>query len=127
MAKTNNLVFNNGTSLPICLTEASGAPRMADGGWRNWHVIAENAIAAEALTSGINHREYESIVGVDEDKNYITNILTEDLSGYTITSGICDHLDGTVTIWARRPSELEAAQTANAEYIENLKALGIEV
>ena len=124
---TNNLIFNNGTILEICHTEAAGAPRMTDGGWRNWHVIAENAIAVEALASGINRREYESIVGADENRNYITDILTEDLSRYTINGSVCDHMDGTVTIWARRQTDLEIAQTANAEYIENLNALGIEV
>lgn len=122
----NNLIFNNGTSFPICLTNAANAPCMASG-WRSWHVEATHANAVEALGSGISHWEYESITGVDENGESVTELLSEDLSTYTIPGGVYDHMDGTVTIWARQPSELEIAQTANAEYIENLNYLGIEV
>ena len=124
---TNNLIFTNGTVLPICPADAADAPRMMGGGWRQWHVEATCADAAAALESGVVRREYESVTGVDEEGNPTTEVLTEDLSAYTVGGCVVDHRDGTSTIWARKETELEKVTRLNAEYAENLAALGVEV
>ena len=124
---TNNLIFSNGAAVPICLADAANAPRMMGGGWRPWHVNASCADAVAALESGIARREYESITGVDEDGNPTTEVLTEDLSAYTVGGCVVDHRDGTSTIWPRQETELEKVTRLNAEYAENLAALGVEV
>ena len=109
---TNNLIFTNGTSVPICPTDAADAPRMMGGGWRQWHVEATCADAAAALESGVVRREYESVTGVDEDGNPVTETLVEDLSAYVVPGSVCDHMDGTCTLFARRQSELERTSEA---------------
>lgn len=124
---TNNLIFSSGASLSICPTQVANAPRMVGGGWRWWHVNASCADAVTALESGIARREYESITGADEEDNPTTEVLTEDLSAYTVGGCVVDHRDGTSTIWARKETELERVNRLNAEYAENLAALGVEV
>lgn len=116
---TNNLIFTNGATLPICPTQAADTPRMMGGGWRQWHVEATCANAAAALASGLARREYESITGVDEDGNPVTEVLVEDLSAYVVPGSVCDHMDGTCTVFARRESELERTSAACA-------ALGVD-
>lgn len=124
---TNNLIFTNGTTLPICPADAADTPRMMGSGWRQWHVEATNADAAAALDSGVVRREYESVTGVDEEGNTVTEILTEDLSSYVVPGSVVDHRDGTVTIFARRMSELEREQTARMVYADSLDALGVDL
>ena len=70
----NNLIFANGAALPICET-AADAPRMG-AGFRGWRVEAVHADAVAALESGIIAREYESIMGVDEEGNDEWCVLT---------------------------------------------------
>ena len=123
---TNNLIFTKGTTLPICDIDAADAPRMMGGGWRQWHVASTCADAAAALASGVVRREYESITGVDDDGNPVTEVLTEDLSAYTVPGSVCDHMDGTCTVFARRQSELEREKDANRLYAVSLDTLGVD-
>lgn len=123
---TNNLIFTNGTTLPICPADAADAPRMMGGGWRQWHVEGTCADAAAALASGVARREYESVTGVDEEGNPVTEVLMEDLSAYVVPGSVCDHMDGTCTVFARKMSELEREQTARMVYAESLDALGVD-
>lgn len=102
---TNNLIFKNGAVFPICDTAAQNAPSMSGGGWRSFHVVGSCSTAAAALASGLDRREYESYV--DETT---TEILKEDLTSYTISGCVCDHMDGTVTLWVRKPTELEMVE-----------------
>lgn len=102
---TNNLIFKNGAVFPICNAPAANAPSMLGGGWRSFHVVASCTDAAAALMSGVIRREYESYVD-----DTTTEILTEDLSSYTVTGSLCDHMDGTVTLWTRKPTELELVE-----------------
>ena len=113
----NNLVFTNGASFALCPSDALDAPRMP--GWRQWHVTATNADAVAALASGIVAREYESVTGSDEEDQPITELLREDLSAYVVPGSVCDHMDGTVTIFARQQTELERTSAACA-------ALGVD-
>lgn len=113
----NNLAFNNGASFALCSADALDAPRMP--GWRQWHVTATNADAVAALASGIAGREYESVTGTDDEGNPITETMREDLSAYVVPGSVCDHMDGTVTIFARQRTELERTSAACA-------ALGVD-
>lgn len=123
---TNNLIFNNGATLPICPADAADAPRMMGGGWRQWHVEGTCADAAAALESGVVRREYESVTGVDEDGNPLTEVLVEDISAYVVPGSVCDHMDGTCTVFARRQTELEREKDANRVYAESLNVLGVD-
>lgn len=123
---TNKLIFNNGTALPICPADAADAPRMMGGGWRQWHVAATCADAAAALASGVVRREYDSVTGVDDDGNPVTEVLVEDLSSYTVPGSVCDHMDGTCTVFARRQTELEREKDANRLYAVSLDTLGVD-
>lgn len=120
----NNLIFGNGAALPIRET-AANAPRMG-AGFRDWRVEAAHADAVEALGSGIVAREYESIMGVDEDGNDVVELLREDLSVYVVPGGVHDHMDGTVTVWARQRSETETAKAERDEFADGLMALGVD-
>lgn len=111
---TNSLIFKSGNIFPICPADAADAPRMMGGGWRWWHVEATCADAAAALESGVVRREYESVTGVDEDGNPVTEVLREDLSAYTVPGSVCDHMDGTCTVFARPQTEVERTGKACA-------------
>lgn len=121
----NNLIFNNGASFALCPSDALDAPRMP--GWRHWHVTATNADAVAALASGIAAREYESVTGSDEEGQPITELLREDLSAYVVPGSVCDHMDGTVTIFARKMTALELEQTARQTYADSLYELGVDL
>lgn len=121
----NNLIFINGAVLPICPTDAADAPRMG-AGFRGWHIEAAHADAVEALAGGIAAREYESITGMDDDGNAVTELLREDLSGYAVPGGVWDHMDGTVTVWARQRSETETAKAERDSFADGLAALGVD-
>lgn len=108
---TNNLIFNDGSVFALCPYEAPNAPRMS-APWRGWHMEDPSEAATDALASGLSHREYESVTGTDDEGNPVTEVLTEDLSRYIIGGSVCDHLDGTVTVWAR--PQTEAERTADA-------------
>lgn len=120
----NNLIFTNGATFALCDIDAADAPRMP--GWRQWHITAAHADAVAALTSGIVAREYESVTGTDDEGQPVTELLREDLSGYTVPGSICDHMDGTVTLYARRQSELERTQSERQLYADSLDALGVD-
>lgn len=107
----NNLIFGNGSTFALCPYEAPNAPRMS-APWRGWHMEATSEAASDALVTGLSHREYESVTGTDEDGNPVTEVLTEDLSRYIIGGSVCDHMDDTVTVWAR--PQTEAERTADA-------------
>ena len=113
----NNLIFNNCASFALCPVDALDAPRMP--GWRQWHVTATNADAVAALESGLVGREYETTTGWDEEGNFVTELMQEDLSAYMVPGVVCDHMDGTVTIFARQRTELERTSAACA-------ALGVD-
>lgn len=121
----NNLIFNNGASFALCRTDALDAPRMP--GWRQWHVTATNADAVAALNSGLVGREYESVTGRDEAGNLITETMREDLSANTVSGLVCDHRDGTVTVFARRPTELERTSAERQVYADSLYELGVDL
>ena len=121
----NNLIFNNGASFALCSSDALDAPRMP--GWRQWHVTATNADAVAALESGLVGREYESITGRDDAGQTITETMREDLSGYVVPGSVCDHMDGTVTIFARRKTALEMEQTVRQTYADSLDELGVDL
>ena len=120
----NNLIFANGAALPIRET-AANAPRMG-AGFRDWRVEAVHADAGAALESGIAAREYESIMGVDEEGNDVVELLREDLSVCVVPGGVHDHMDGTVTVWARQRSETETAKAERDEFADGLMALGVD-
>lgn len=120
----NNLIFNNGASFPLCRTDATDVPRMI--GWRMWHIEATNDDAVAALNSGLVGREYESVTGRDEAGNPITETMREDLSANTVSGLVCDHRDGTVTVFARRPTELERTSAERQAYADSLDILGVD-
>jgi hypothetical protein len=121
----NKLFFNNGASFALFPVDALDAPRMP--GWRHWHVTATNADAVAALESGLYGREYESITGRDEEGNAIVETMREDLSGYVVPGSVCDHMDGTVTIFARKMTALEQEQNARQVYADSLYELGVDL
>lgn len=123
---TNNLIFSNGAVFAMCDIGAADAPRMMGGGWRQWHIEASNADAAAALESGVARREYESVVGVDVEGKPVTELLVEDLTAYVVPGSVCDHMDGTVTVFARRMSELERTQNERELYADSLYVLGVD-
>lgn len=120
----NNLIFANGATFPLNMTDAAEAPRMP--GFRGWRIEAAHADAVAALENGIVAREYESIMGVDEDGNDVVELLREDLNGYVVPGGVHDHMDGTVTVWARQRSETETAKAERDEFADGLMALGVD-
>lgn len=102
---TNNLIFKNGAAFAVCDTAAENSPNMLGGGWRGFHIVGVCANVVSALESGLDRREYESYV--DE---LTTEVLSEDLSAYTVCGSVVDHMDGTVTVWARAYTELELVE-----------------
>jgi hypothetical protein len=116
---TNNLIFKNGAVFAVCDTAAENAPNMLGGGWRGFHIVGVCANVVSALASGIDRREYESIKGVGEDGAYETETLTEDLSAYTVVGSVVDHMDRTLTVWARQATELEMVE----EDLDNVAAV----
>ena len=120
----NNLIFENGAALAICET-AEDAPRMG-AGFRGWRVETVHADAVAALASGLVCREYESFVDVDEEGNAVTEMLHENLSAYVVPGGVYDHMDGTVTMWARERNEAETVKAERDEFADGLFALGVD-
>lgn len=121
----NDLIFNNGAAFPICPTDAADAPR-ATPGWRSWHITAIHADAVEAMESGLACREYESLIGANESGEPITETVWEDLSSYSIPGSVCDHRDGTVTVYARRETEIERVKKDSEIYVAGLSVLGVD-
>ncbi len=102
---TNNLIFKNGAVCAVCDTAAENAPNMLGGGWRGFHIVGVCADVTAAIKSGLSYREYESYV--DE---ITTEILREDLTSYSVSGSVVDHMDSTVTVWVRECTELELVE-----------------
>ena len=95
--------------------------------------LATDYVTAKTIfTEGVKYRSvWDSITHVidPETKQIVEVPLTEeqDLSDYSIPIEIADQLNGVVIVTMGKPTEIEAMAAREAEYIENLRALGVEV
>lgn len=99
--------------------------------WRQISVIASVDKVKEAFIDGAEYRqEWDSIeTTVDEDGNAVEKNVTysRDLSEFAVAGEVVDHRDGIVTVLMGKTTEIESMAAREAEYIENLRALGVEV
>lgn len=101
---------------------------------RAWRRIDIVGTVDEAKAVFVNDAKYAQVwdsitTEVDEVGNEVETIVEEsrDLSEWCIAGEIIDRRDGTVCVLMGKPTEIEAMAAREAEYIENLRALGVEV
>lgn len=101
---------------------------------RAWRRIDIVGTVEEAKAVFVNDAKYAQVwdsitTEVDEVGNEVETIVEEsrDLSEWCIAGEIIDRRDGTVCVLMGKPTEIEAMVAREAEYIENLRALGVEV
>lgn len=101
---------------------------------RTWRRIDVIATVDEAKMAFVDNAQYAQVwdsitTEVDEVGNEVETVVEEsrDLSEWCIAGEIIDRRDGTVCVLMGKLTEIEELQAREAEYIENLKALGVEV
>ena len=101
---------------------------------RTWRRIDVIGTVDEAKMAFVDNAQYaqvwDSVVtDVDDEGNETETVVEEsrDMSEWCIAGEIIDRRDGTVCVLMGKPTEIEAMAAREAEYIENLRALGVEV
>lgn len=116
------IIFEDGTIFPI--TEYPGdiePPILAkkilvDGINRDYLRITVQSTYAVVFTKFINNAKYR-IREYDRESNY----TDYDWSDYSIAEDIIDHRNGNITVYMRKPTQLELLEAENAALLfENL-------
>ena len=107
------------------------SPLPSGRAWRRIDIVGTVDEVKAAFIDGAQYAQvWDSVVTeVDEEGNEVETIVEEsrDLSEWSVAGEIVDRRDGTVCVLMGKPTEIEAMAAREAEYIENLKALGVEV
>lgn len=113
------------------IAQAVVSPLKAGREWRRITVIGTvEAVKAAFVDNAQYVQAWDSVrVDVAEDgtETAVTEEQTHDLSGFSVAGEVVDHRDGTVCVLMGKPTEIESMAAREAEYIENLRALGVEV
>lgn len=124
--------FSDGTVFQQPETPAAPiTPLKAGREWRRITVVGTVEAVKAAFVDGAQYvQAWDSVrVDVAEDgtETAVTEEQTCDLSGFSVAGEVVDHRDGTCTALMGKPTEIESMAAREAEYIENLRALGVEV
>lgn len=107
----NQIIFADGTTFDLAVTaEAPVKPFPKGRQWKQMHVVGTVDEVKAAFVDNAEYRhEWESLVET-EDGSTTTEIVTDDLTAYSIAGDITDMRDGTVYVYMGKPTETELMQ-----------------
>ena len=113
-------------------THAVVSPLKAGREWRRITVIGTVEAVKAAFVDGAQYVQAwdSTVTQTDAETGEPVEVVVEesrDLSDWSVAGEVVDHRDGTCTVLMGKPTEIESMAAREAEYIENLRALGVEV
>ena len=113
-------------------THAVVSPLKAGREWRRITVIGTVEAVKAAFVDGAQYVQAwdSTVTQTDAETGEPVEVVVEesrDLSDWSVAGEVVDHRDGTVCVLMGKPTEIESMAAREAEYIENLRALGVEV
>lgn len=124
----NKIIFNDGaifTSAPYPIeTEPPilSKKMVVDGINRDYLRITIESTYTEVFEKFINNAKYSiRQFDIDTDGKELETYTDYDWSEYSIAGDIIDHRDGRITVYMRKPTQIELLETENAALLfENL-------
>lgn len=100
--------------------------------WRRIDIVGTVDAAKAAFVDGAQYAQVwdSTVTQTDAETGEPVEVVVEesrDMSEWSVAGEIIDRRDGTVCVLMGKPTEIEAMAAREAEYIENLRALGVEV
>lgn len=107
-------------------------PLKAGREWRRITVVGTVDAVKAAFVDGAQYVQAwdSTVTQTDAETGEPVEVVVEesrDLSDWSVAGEVVDHRDGTCTVLMGKPTEIESMAAREAEYIENLRALGVEV
>lgn len=107
-------------------------PLKAGREWRRITVVGTVDAVKAAFVDGAQYVQAwdSTVTQTDAETGEPVEVVVEesrDLSDWSVAGEIIDRRDGTVCVLMGKPTEIESMAAREAEYIENLRALGVEV
>lgn len=125
--------FSDGTVFQQPETPAAPiTPLKAGRAWRRIDIVGTVDEAKAAFVDGAQYAQVwdSTVTQTDAETGEPVEVVVEesrDLSDWSVAGEIIDRRDGTVCVLMGKPTEIESMAAREAEYIENLRALGVEV
>lgn len=107
-------------------------PLKAGREWRRIDIVGTVEAVKAAFVDGAQYVQAwdSTVTQTDAETGEPVEVVVEesrDLSDWSVAGEIIDRRDGTVCVLMGKPTEIESMAAREAEYIENLRALGVEV
>ena len=124
----NKIIFEDGTIFTSAAYPIETEPPiitkkiLIDGINRDYLRITVEATYTEVFEKFINNAKYSiRQFDIDTDGKELETYTDYDWSEYSIAGDIVDHRDGRVTVYMRKPTQIELLETENAALLfENL-------
>ena len=126
---SERIVFGNGTTFN-CPGQPQAPVHRYSGQDREWRKITVTATVEEvkaAFADGAAYsHEWDSQVTA-EDGSQTMEVVSQDLSAYSVAGDVVDTRDGNITVYMGKPTELELVQAqlaaAEAAMIEGVNSI----